>query len=223
MDRKDSAVVAFPQKGKARRTAKRAGAKPRAPVVAVGAELTLHWQRVVHDAQEPCAFLHLPPRERIEFMGIDAICDRMVDGESLVSIAKWLEVGYTTLRKWILADPERERMYIEAKQDRADTYAELIYEIASEDPGLNKDGNTDTGAVQDKRVRIDALKWIAAKMKPHVYGERLELAEVPKELTPEQAIARVGVLLQRAAVDPAKLIAFLTNKQPEGADAPSGG
>ena len=73
----------------------------------------------------------------------------------------------TTHYKWIAGFPEYQEMIRAAREDQADTHADRIIEIAYETlAGVHKP--------EAARVAIDALKWIAAKMKPKVYGERVE-------------------------------------------------
>jgi len=54
--------------------------------------------------------------------------------------------------------------YIRARQDQADFYADEIIDISDTEEDPNK-----------ARVRIDARKWKAGKMKPSVYSEKLDI------------------------------------------------
>ncbi len=56
-------------------------------------------------------------------------------------------------------------MYARARQDQADTLADEIRELA---------GRVERGELEPNagRVAIDALKWIASKLKPKQYGDR---------------------------------------------------
>lgn len=61
--------------------------------------------------------------------------------------------------------PENAERYARATEKRAEWYAEQIAEIA-DDPELDP---------QDKRVRIDARKWIACKLIPRRFGDKQEV------------------------------------------------
>ncbi len=61
-------------------------------------------------------------------------------------------------------DPFLEAAYGRARQDRADLMVEEITTIADTEPDA-----------QRARNRIDARKWVASKMQPQVYGDRLDL------------------------------------------------
>jgi len=54
--------------------------------------------------------------------------------------------------------------YARARQDQADFYADEIIDISDTEADPNK-----------ARVRIDARKWKAGKMKPSVYSEKLDI------------------------------------------------
>ena len=69
--------------------------------------------------------------------------------------------------------------YARARQARAEVYAEQIMEIVDEPAPVLENGATDSGYVADKRLRMDARKWIASKLLPRVYGERQVLAGDP--------------------------------------------
>lgn len=71
--------------------------------------------------------------------------------------------GPTVLR-W-LNDYEDFRMqYARAKSQAAERQAEEIIEIADTEPDVNR-----------ARVRIDARKWVASKLVPKKYGERMAI------------------------------------------------
>ena len=69
---------------------------------------------------------------------------------------------YHTFIKWITEDDALMQSYMRAREQSADYMAdEIIYISDTElDP-------------QVARVRIDARKWVAAKMKPKKYGDRI--------------------------------------------------
>jgi hypothetical protein len=64
-----------------------------------------------------------------------------------------------------------------AREDQADTLADEILDIA-DDSSLDP---------SDRRVKIDARKWIASKLKPKTYGDKVQ-AELSGQLTLEQLV-----------------------------------
>jgi hypothetical protein len=86
--------------------------------------------------------------------------------------------GVSTVYRWLSDKPEFRDMYARAREDQADTLADQIVEIADQkegDYGVDGDGvlvaNTDH--IQRAKLRVDARKWVAAKLKPKKYGDKL--------------------------------------------------
>lgn len=111
---------------------------------------------------------------------VDSICERISLGEPLLTICKDVKVPIGTVHGWFTQnlDGSAEK-YARARQARAEVYAEQIMEIVDEPAPVLENGATDSGYVADKRLRMDARKWIASKLLPRVYGERQVLAGDP--------------------------------------------
>lgn len=92
-----------------------------------------------------------------------AICDEIAGGRSLRSIcADEAMPSYSAVNSWLNKDLEFQQQYARAREDQADHYADEIIEIAdSEAPA------------DDRRVKIDARKWIASKLKAKAYGDKV--------------------------------------------------
>lgn len=114
---------------------------------------------------------------------VSRICGRIADGESLKAICLGEEMPTkSTVYLWMAAHPEFSDMYARAKEDCADTLAEEILEIADDgsndwmernekdNPGWIANGEH----IQRSRLRVDSRKWIASKLKPKKYGEKIE-------------------------------------------------
>lgn len=99
----------------------------------------------------------------------DRICSLISQGNSLVRVCK--EVGLTTetVYSWLRTNQEFSDIYARSRGDQADYHFDLAWEIANEPCPEHM---TPSEHAQDKRVRIDTIKWRAGKMKPNVYGER---------------------------------------------------
>jgi hypothetical protein len=100
------------------------------------------------------------------------ICRRMSEGEPLRQICRDLDMPpESTVRSWarnntggFAAD------YHEARQLQVHAWADEIVLLA----------NRDDLDPQDKRVRIDTLKWLCSKLIPQRYGERLLMSGDPE-------------------------------------------
>ena len=95
----------------------------------------------------------------------DEICRRIAEGESLRSICEPEGMpAPSTVCLWVVSNASFSEQYARARDAQADHYADEIVSIA------------DTEADPAKaRVRVDARKWVASKLKPKRYGEKVEL------------------------------------------------
>jgi hypothetical protein len=105
----------------------------------------------------------------------DRICALIAEGQSLRSITQMDGMPKAeTVYGWLRTDPAFADMYARARVDGADAMSDDIIHIA-DDPTLDPN---------DKRVRVDARKWIAAKLKPRKYGDKLDVsADVKGDIT----------------------------------------
>jgi hypothetical protein len=108
-----------------------------------------------------------------------AICARIADGESLRAICAAGHPDKATVFRWLEANLEFRDQYARAREAQADTYADEIVEIA--DDGTRDyrmvDGHelVDHDHIARSRLRVDARKWVAAKLRPKKYGEKVDL------------------------------------------------
>ena len=111
------------------------------------------------------------------------ICHRLVEGESLRSICRSDGMPHiSTVYRWLFAHKTFSEHYATAREDQADTLADEILDIAddSRNDWMEREKNGKTETVVDlehinrSRLRIDTRKWIASKLKPKRYGERIE-------------------------------------------------
>lgn len=111
-----------------------------------------------------------------------AICERLADGESLRAICKDDDMpARSTVFRWLSLEAGFSDLYARAKEEAAELFAEEIVEIADERDGkaIMADGAEvavvfDSTAVARNRLRVDARKWVAAKLKPRKYGDKIQ-------------------------------------------------
>ena len=109
------------------------------------------------------------------------ICTRIVKGESLRSVCRDEKMpNIDTIYVWIGKHPLFAEQYARARDEQADTLADEIQALSDEAPRmtLNKHGFevVDTDWLQGQKQRIDSRKWVASKLKPKKYGDRVSLA-----------------------------------------------
>lgn len=92
---------------------------------------------------------------------------------------------YDTIRVHIQNNKEFSDRYARAKEEQADVLADEMIEIAdncTDDVALisvSKDGEAKEGvnhsAINRARLQIDTRKWIASKLKPKKYGDKVDV------------------------------------------------
>lgn len=97
---------------------------------------------------------------------VDLICARLAVGESLNRICKDADMpAMSTVFGWLSKHPEFVEKYTRAREAQAESHADQLVEIAD---------NPDIDA-NHKRIMVDARKWVASKLKPKRYGDKLDL------------------------------------------------
>jgi hypothetical protein len=129
----------------------------------------------------------------------DKICEGIAEGKSLRSLCGSEEMpNKATVFRWLANDELKafRDQYACAREAQADVLFDEVLEIADEEVTMVKrskhqklgddeeDGDVevafDPTAVARNKLRVDARKWMAGKLRPKVYGEKLELAGDPK-------------------------------------------
>lgn len=125
----------------------------------------------------------------------DEICERIAEGESLrrICLSEHLP-NRKTIFHWLLNDthPGFCDQYRMARDMQAENFADEMNDIADDGSNDYMENVDDQGAVigyklngehiNRSRLRIDTRKWIASKLKPKKYGDKIELsgdAEAP--------------------------------------------
>lgn len=115
------------------------------------------------------------------------ICERIADGESLKAICE--DDGMparSTVFKWLAEQSTFSDMYARAREEQADAIFDEILDIADDARNDWMKRHSDEGGtdyqlngehVQRTRLRIDARKWMAGKLRPRKYGDKLELEQ----------------------------------------------
>ena len=94
----------------------------------------------------------------------DAICERMINGESLVKICKDENMpSRAAIYRWFDARPDFEARCARAREGMADFLVDEIEELA--------DATTEAN-VQSMKVKISTKQWRAMKIAPRIYGDR---------------------------------------------------
>ncbi len=114
----------------------------------------------------------------------DKICGELAEGRSLRSVCIPDDMpAVRTVFYWLRKYPEFLQQYARAKDESADALADEMLDIA--DDGSNDwmetnkpgcEGWVENGeAMQRSRLRVDTRKWIASKLKPKKYGDKVDM------------------------------------------------
>lgn len=132
----------------------------------------------------------------------DGFIAEIAGGSHMAAFCKERGINYTTLLKFVAADASRSEMYTRAREDRADVLADEIVSIADEAEvvAAYKDGHVvlglDATGVQRNKLRVDARKWAASKLKPRTYGDKLAVEGTinHKTMSDDQLLGRLAQL-----------------------------
>ncbi len=115
------------------------------------------------------------------------ICERIADGESLRSICDDEDMpARSTVFRWLGENEAFQSQYSFAREAQADALFDDMLDIADDGRNdwmekHNADGEAigwrENGeAIRRSQLRIDARKWMAAKLRPKKYGDKIEVA-----------------------------------------------
>lgn len=109
-----------------------------------------------------------------------------MDGESLRTICCDPDMpARSTVHLWLASDRDFSDHYAIARDRQADTIFDEILDIADDgsndwmekrdDEGGNLGWKENGEAISRSRLRVDARKWMAGKLRPKKYGEKLDI------------------------------------------------
>lgn len=117
----------------------------------------------------------------------DTICARIAGGESLRAICEGEGMpDKATVFRWLADDANTafRDQYARAREMQADTLFDDILEISDDarNDWMERNGDDAEGYelkgehIQRSRLRVDARKWMAGKLRPKVYGDKVDLS-----------------------------------------------
>jgi len=122
----------------------------------------------------------------------EAVINDIEEGNSLRKALGFYNISSATFYQWLDGNDERKKRYARACEDRADKLFEEILEIADkQDKDVYEvDGvvYTDHNVINRSRLQVDARKWMAAKMNPKKFGDKVDMTTNGKDLPPATII-----------------------------------
>jgi len=148
------------------------------------------------------AVMGRPPKWPIGDPIWQQIVDKVSAGKSVSTVLR--EPGYPTWTSFqsMLASDDRLRTgYEKAVQDRADRMADEILELSDEQMPEGLEGAMASAWVQQKRMQVDARKWIASKLKPRTYGDRIDMTVRDERISVLDALEQAQSRVKTLAID----------------------
>jgi hypothetical protein len=133
----------------------------------------------------------------------DAICERIANGESLRGICDDADMpAKSTVFKWLIQNPTFADQYALARDAQADAFFDDILTIADDgrndwmekhdEEGGNIGWRENGEALRRSILRVDARKWMAGKLRPKKYGDKIQTEMSGSiTLTHEDALAQL--------------------------------
>lgn len=141
----------------------------------------------------------------------DQICEQLAQGLSMRTVCKADDMPcMSTVFKWLREKDEFSQQYARAKQESADALVEEMLDIADdgENDWMRRHGKDEEDYwvlngehIQRSKVRIDTRKWIASKLKPKKYGDKVQHTGADGE-SPVRHVLETVLVDERSEIDP---------------------
>lgn len=131
------------------------------------------------------------------------ICTELTKGRSLTAICKEAEMpGLSTVMLWLTKHESFVERYARARELQADTIFDECLEIADtpilgERRTVRDDGKVETveeDMLGHRKLMIDTRKWMAGKLRPKKYGDKIDLTSSDGSMSPKGLADFYGAL-----------------------------
>lgn len=148
----------------------------------------------------------------------DLICEKLTEGLSLRQICAEDGMPHAgTVCRWLAKNETFCKQYALAREAQAELYADEMVDISDDgsndwmekkDAEGNSIGWRENGeAIRRSALRIDTRKWIAARLLPKKYGEKIAVGGSKdmdpietKEVSDNELARRVGFMLAKGVI-----------------------
>jgi hypothetical protein len=110
----------------------------------------------------------------------ESVCDKIAtSADGLEKICQECGISARHFHRWIAENENLRQKYASAREEQADFLADQILKLADDKSGDTQAGEFgevgNAAAIQRSRLQVEARKWIAAKLKPKKYGDKVEV------------------------------------------------
>lgn len=97
------------------------------------------------------------------------ICNLVAQGQTLITICERADMpDRVTVYRWLQESPDLYATYTHAKQIQADYYVDSMIAVIDNAASTRDE-------IERAKVKIETLKWAASKLKPRMYGDKLDI------------------------------------------------
>jgi len=129
------------------------------------------------------------------------ILDRISEGKSLVSAVKASNLPYATAKYHLRNNLDLHTKYKAAIEERGDYLADELVDLSDEMPPDGLDPQLVNAWVNRQRLRIDARKWSAAKLRPKQWGDKIDVSVTHAQISITQALREAEGRLTENLID----------------------
>jgi hypothetical protein len=141
-----------------------------------------------------------PPEEKAHWQA--ALCEWLTAGKSLVAFCSAFPQGPARMAwfNWLRDDPTFAECYSRAREAGADALADDCIAIADD-----AEGEAEPAAVNAAKLRVNTRQWMASKLRPKVYADRVETVTsgaltVHHTISDDERARALATILQRQAI-----------------------
>jgi len=116
----------------------------------------------------------------------------IASGDALSTALQRLDPApsYSWAKAQLRNNPDLQAAYRAAIEDRADALADDIIALADSEPPAHLEGPALSAWVQQLKLRVHAREWTAAKLRPRVYGEKIDVSVQHTQISVLAALER---------------------------------
>lgn len=121
-----------------------------------------------------------------------AVLGHIASGDALATALQRLDPApsYSWAKAQLRNDPALQAAYRAAIEDRADALADDIIALADSEPPAHLEGPALSAWVQQLKLRVHAREWTASKLRPRVYGEKIDVSVQHSQISVLEALER---------------------------------
>jgi hypothetical protein len=116
----------------------------------------------------------------------------IASGDALSTALQRLDPApsYSWAKAQLRNAPDLQAAYRAAIEDRADALADDIIALADSEPPAHLEGPALSAWVQQLKLRVHAREWTASKLRPRVYGEKIDVSVQHTQISVLAALER---------------------------------